>query len=357
MSKTDTASKRKPAKSLNKQNKRGFFNSFYTDLAIDLGTANTLIYLKNKGVVLNEPSIVTLNTKGQIVAIGHESLLMHEKTHKNIRTVYPLIGGVIADYGIAEMMIKEMVNRVKGKWYMKTGVMLVSVPNGITTVERMAVRDSAKNTGAKNVLLVEEPLAAAIGIGLDISEPVGNMIVDIGGGTTEIAIISLAGVVYSKSIRLGGDKLTDDIANYFRRNHNLLIGQRTAEKIKCEIGFAVPPDNELDMNIKGRDLVSGIPKTRRATSTDVHSAISESVNSLALAVTKSLEQTPPELAADILDLGITLTGGGALLNNLDLLIQESTGLPVHIAEDPLTAVVRGTGMILENMDRYKYVIT
>ncbi|MEX2586154.1 MAG: rod shape-determining protein [Balneolaceae bacterium] len=329
----------------------------YTDIAIDLGTANTLIYSRNKGIVLNEPSIVALNNQGQPVAIGHEARLMHEKTHKNIRTVRPLRDGVIADFEVAEHMIRGMIKNVKKKWYSTTRQMVVCVPSGITEVERRAVRDSAEHAGAKEVYLVDEPMAAAIGIGLNVHEPVGNMIVDIGGGTTEIAVIALSGIVYAQSVRLGGDELNEDIINYFRRNHNLLIGERTAERIKCEIGSAAPLDEELEMITKGRDLVNGVPRTRQVTSKDVREAISESINTIVEAITKSLEQTPPELSADILDRGIMLTGGGALLNNLDKLITETTDLPVHIAEDPLTAVVRGTGAILENLDYYRSVIT
>ena len=357
---TATSEKKKTPTKLNNRNSRsskGLIDSLYADIAIDLGTANTLIYLRGKGVALNEPSIVALNMKGQIVALGHEARLMHEKTHKNIRTVRPLKGGVIADFSIAEMMIRELVKNVKKKWYMRTRTMIVCVPNGITAVERLAVQDSAKNAGAKKVYLVEETIAAAIGIGLDVTEPVGNMIVDIGGGTTEIAIISLGGIVYSQSVRLGGDKLNEDIVNHIRRNHNLLIGERTAEKIKCEIGSAVPLEQEMITTAKGRDLVSGVPKTLTVSSNGIHMAISESVNTFVEAITKSLEQTPPELAADILDLGIILTGGGALLKNIDTLIKESTDLPIHIADDPLTAVVRGTGIILEDLDRYRNVIS
>ncbi|MEX1212929.1 MAG: rod shape-determining protein [Balneolaceae bacterium] len=329
----------------------------YTDIAIDLGTANTLIYSRNKGIVLNEPSIVALNNQGEPVAIGHEARLMHEKTHKNIRTVRPLRDGVIADFEVAEHMIRGMIKSVKKKWYSTTRQMVVCVPSGITEVERRAVRDSAEHAGAKEVYLVDEPMAAAIGIGLNVHEPIGNMIVDIGGGTTEIAVIALSGIVYAQSVRLGGDELNEDIINYFRRNHNLLIGERTAERIKCEIGSAAPMDEELEMITKGRDLVNGVPRTRQVTSRDVREAISESINTIVEAITKSLEQTPPELSADILDRGIMLTGGGALLNNLDKLITETTDLPVHIAEDPLTAVVRGTGAILEDLDYYRSVIT
>lgn len=351
---THTSTNGQPAKN---QKKQGLFDFLYTDIAIDLGTANTLIYARNKGIVLNEPSIVALNNQGQPVAIGHEARLMHEKTHKNIRTVRPLRDGVIADFEVAEHMIRGMIKNVKKKWYSTTRQMVVCVPSGITEVERRAVRDSAEHAGAKEVYLVDEPMAAAIGIGLDVHEPVGNMIVDIGGGTTEIAVIALSGIVYAQSVRLGGDELNEDIINYFRRNHNLLIGERTAEKIKCEIGSAAPLDEELEMITKGRDLVNGVPRTRQVTSKDVREAISESINTIVEAITKSLEQTPPELSADILDRGIMLTGGGALLNNLDKLITETTDLPVHIAEDPLTAVVRGTGAILEDLDYYRSVIT
>ncbi|MDZ7682411.1 MAG: rod shape-determining protein [Fodinibius sp.] len=340
----------------NQQNS-GWFDWLYTDIAIDLGTANTLIYARGEGIVLNEPSIVALNSQNEPVATGHEARLMHEKTHKNIRTVRPLRDGVIADFEVAEIMIRGMINKVKMKWYSSTRQMVVCVPSGITEVERRAVRDSAEHAGAKEVHLVDEPMAAAIGIGLNVHEPIGNMIVDVGGGTTEIAVIALSGIVYAQSVRLGGDELNDDIINYFRRNHNLLIGERTAEKIKCEIGSAAPLDEELEMETKGRDLVNGVPRIRHVTSKDVREAISESVNTIVESITKSLEQTPPELSADILDRGIMLTGGGAKLKNLDKLIMETTDLPVHIAEDPLTAVVRGTGAILEDLEYYRTVIS
>lgn len=339
------------------QQNAGWFDWLYTDIAIDLGTANTLIYSRGEGIVLNEPSIVALNSQNEPVATGHEARLMHEKTHKNIRTVRPLRDGVIADFEVAEQMIRGMIDKVKMKWYSSTRQMVVCVPSGITEVERRAVRDSAEHAGAKEVHLVDEPMAAAIGIGLNVHEPIGNMIVDIGGGTTEIAVIALSGIVYAQSVRLGGDELNDDIINYFRRNHNLLIGERTAEKIKCEIGSAAPLDEELDMETKGRDLVNGVPRIRHVSSKDVREAISESVNTIVESITKSLEQTPPELSADILDRGIMLTGGGAKLKNLDKLIMETTDLPVHIAEDPLTAVVRGTGAILEDIEYYRTVIS
>jgi len=346
-----------PAQPQTKKKKKGFFDWLYTDIAIDLGTANTLIYSREEGTVLNEPSIVALNMQNELVASGHQARLMHEKTHKHIRTVRPLRDGVIADFEVAEQMIRAMIKKVKMKWYSSTRKMVVCVPSGITEVERRAVRDSAEHAGAKQVYLVDEPMAAAIGIGLNVHEPIGNMIVDVGGGTTEIAVIALSGIVFAESVRLGGDELNEDIINYFRRNHNLLIGERTAENIKCEIGSAAPLDEEVEMVTKGRDLVNGVPRTRTVSSKDVREAISESVNSIVESITKSLEQTPPELSADILDRGIMLTGGGALLKNLDKLIMETTELPVHIAEDPLTAVVRGTGAILEDLDHYRTVIT
>jgi rod shape-determining protein MreB and related proteins len=341
----------------NKHSQSGFMDWLYTDIAIDLGTANTLIYAKGQGIVLNEPSIVAINSQDQAVAVGHEARLMHEKTHKSIRTVRPLRDGVIADFEVAELMIRGMIKKVKLKWYSSTRKMVVCVPSGITEVEKRAVRDSAERAGAKDVYLVDEPMAAAIGIGLNVHEPVGNMIVDIGGGTTEIAVIALSGIVYSQSVRLGGDELNEDIINYFRRNHNLLVGERTAEQVKCMIGSAAPLDEEIEIQTKGRDLVNGVPRIRTVSSVEVREAISESVNTIIESITKSLEQTPPELSADILDRGIMLTGGGALLKNLDKLIMETTDLPVHIAEDPLTAVVRGTGEILENLHYYRSVLS
>lgn len=347
---SDLNSRRKNAPS-------GLLDWLYTDIAIDLGTANTLIYAKGQGIVLNEPSIVALNSQNQAVAVGHEARLMHEKTHKDIRTVRPLRDGVIADFEVAELMIRGMIKKVKLKWFSSTRKMVVCVPSGITEVEKRAVRDSAEQAGAKDVYLVDEPMAAAIGIGLNVHEPVGNMIVDIGGGTTEIAVIALSGIVYSQSVRLGGDELNEDIINYFRRNHNLLIGERTAEQVKCMIGSAAPLDEEIEIQTKGRDLVNGVPRIRTVSSVEVREAIAESVNTIIESVNQSLEQTPPELSADILDRGIMLTGGGALLKNLDKLIRDTTDLPVHIAEDPLTAVVRGTGEVLENLNYYRSVIS
>lgn len=338
----------------------GLFDLFYNDIAIDLGTANTLISSKRTGVVLNEPSIIAFDNQGLPIGIGNKAWLMHEKTHKDIRTVRPLRDGVIADFDAAEQMIRGMIKSVKKKWYSKTRQMVICVPSGITEVERQAVRTSAELAGAKEVYLVEEPMAAAIGIGIDVHKPEGHMIVDIGGGTTEIAVIALSGIVHAQSVRLAGDKFTEDIVSYVRHNYNLLIGERTAEKIKCEIGSAVfidHVDQEMEVTIKGRDLVNGIPKTCKISSSDVREAISQSVNTIIDSIIKSLEQTPPELSSDILDHGIMLAGGGALLKNLDKLITEMTGLPVHVAEDPMTAVVRGSGAILDNLDYYRAVVS
>lgn len=340
-----------------KKKRAGMFDMFYNDIAIDLGTANTLISSRREGIVLREPSIIAFNTKGVPVSIGLEAWKMHEKSHNGVRTVRPLRDGVIADFEAAEHMISGMIKSVKQRWYSTTRIIVVCVPSGITPVEREAVRDSAEHVGAKEVYLVEEPMAAAIGAGIDVHQPDGQMIVDIGGGTTEIAVISLSGVVHADSVRMAGDKLSEDIINYYRRHHNLLIGERTAERIKCEIGSAAPLDEELVMNIKGRDLVNGIPKNLQATSSDVREAIGASVNLIVESILKSLESTPPELSADIVDNGITLAGGGALLKNLDKRITQLTDLPVQIADDPLTAVVRGTGAVLDDLDYYRAVVS
>lgn len=328
----------------------------YHDLSIDLGTANILVSTKNNGIILREPSLVAYNHDGAPVCIGQEAWLIHEKTHSNYRTIRPLRDGVIADFEAAEYMIRSMIKSIKRRWYTTTRQMVVCVPSGITEVERQAVRNSAREAGGKQVYLVMEPMAAAIGIGLDVHSPVGHMIVDIGGGTTEIAIISLSGVVHAQSLRVAGNKLTEDIINYFRRTRNLLIGERTAEMVKCEIGSACPLEKELTLDIKGQDLVNGLPRTLKVTSQEVREAISPTVDLIVNSVIKSLEQAPPEFAADILDNGITLAGGGALLKNLDKQITLQTDIPSQVAEDPLTAVVRGTGMILDNLDRYRSIL-
>ncbi|HEX8385700.1 MAG TPA: rod shape-determining protein [Rubricoccaceae bacterium] len=333
-------------------------NPFSVDVAIDLGTANTLIFVQDKGIVLNEPSIVAVDRRtGRPVAIGQEALMMHERTHKDIETIRPLNDGVIADFSIADALIKGLIKRVRPNWFSSIGRMVICVPSGITEVERRAVKDAAVSAGAREVRLIDEPMAAAIGIGLNVQEPVGNMIVDIGGGTTEIAVIALNGIVVDESIRIGGNELDEAVTQYFKKHHNLLIGNRTAERIKCEIGSATKLDPELELSVKGRDLVTGVPKTRVVSSEDVREALRPAVSQIAGAVVRALERTPPELGGDVLDRGIMLTGGGALLKGLDEYLRERTELPVFVADDPLTAVVRGTGSVLENMDAYFQVLS
>jgi rod shape-determining protein MreB len=333
-------------------------NPFSVDIAIDLGTANTLIHVQDKGIVLNEPSIVAVDRRtGRPVAIGQEALMMHERTHKDIETIRPLNDGVIADFSIADALIKGLIKRVRPNWFSSIGRMVICVPSGITEVERRAVKDAAVSAGAREVRLIDEPMAAAIGIGLNVQEPVGNMIVDIGGGTTEIAVIALNGIVVDESIRIGGNELDEAVTQYFKKHHNLLIGNRTAERIKCEIGSATKLDPELELSVKGRDLVTGVPKTRVVSSEDVREALRPAVSQIAGAVVRALERTPPELGGDVLDRGIMLTGGGALLKGLDEYLRERTELPVFVADDPLTAVVRGTGSVLENMDAYFQVLS
>jgi len=333
-----------------------FFSFLSTDLAIDLGTANTLIYMKGRGIVLNEPSIVAFdrNTK-KIVAIGNEAREMLGRTHRDIRTIRPMRDGVIADFEIAEGMLREFIKKIHSSW-MPSRRIVVCVPSGVTEVEKRAVRDSAEHAGAKEVHLIAEPMAAAIGIGLDVDAPVGNMIVDIGGGTTEIAVIALSGIVNEESIRVAGDELNNAIIQFFKKNHNILIGERTAEAIKCEVGSAMPLKEEITIQVKGRDLVNGIPKTTEASSIEIREALNEPIQQIVDAVKLTLERTPPELASDILDRGIMLSGGGALLKQLDERIRLETSLPVHVAEDPLTAVVRGTGKVLENLNHYTKVL-
>jgi rod shape-determining protein MreB and related proteins len=334
----------------------GLLSFLSTDLAIDLGTANTLIYMKGKGIVLNEPSIVAFdrNTK-KIVAIGNEAREMLGRTHRDIRTIRPMRDGVIADFEIAEGMLREFIKKIHSSW-MPSRRIVVCVPSGVTEVEKRAVRDSAEHAGAKEVHLIAEPMAAAIGIGLDVDAPIGNMIVDIGGGTTEIAVIALSGIVNEESIRIAGDEMNNAILQFFKKNHNILIGERTAEAIKCEVGSAMPLKEEISIQVKGRDLVNGIPKTTEASSVEIREALNEPVQQIVDAVKLTLERTPPELASDILDRGIMLSGGGALLKQLDERLRLETSLPVHVAEDPLTAVVRGTGKILENLNHYSKVL-
>ncbi|MEL7168461.1 MAG: rod shape-determining protein [Bacteroidota bacterium] len=327
-------------------------------MGIDLGTCNTLVCVRGEGIVLNEPSVVALNRKtGQPEAVGFDALQMHERTHKDIETIWPLNDGVIANFDVAEVLIKELIKRAVNKRFTNPRRMVICVPSGITEVERRAVRDSAINAGAKQVGLIDEPMAAAIGIGLDVQAPIGNMIVDIGGGTTEIAVIALSGIVVDESIRVGGNELDAAILQYFRKHHNLLIGQRTAERIKCEIGSASELDPELVLSVKGRDLVSGVPKTREITSEDVRESLRAPVQQIVQAVMRALERTPPELGGDILERGIMLTGGGAMLKSLDSHLRERTEMPVFVAEDPLTAVVRGTGQVLEEIEKFDKVLS
>lgn len=333
-----------------------FFRMFSNDLAIDLGTANTLISMKSKGIVLNEPSIVAFDRNNKhIIAIGSEAKAMIGKTHKDIRIIRPLRDGAIADFEIAEGMLRAFIRKVSVSWQPARRV-VVCVPSGITEVEKRAVRDGCEHAGAKEVHLIAEPMAGAIGVGINVHEPVGNMIVDIGGGTTEIAVIALSGIVADESIRTAGDELTAAIVQYFKRQHNILIGDRTAEMIKCEVGSAAPLDEEIEIEVKGRDLVSGIPRMIQVGSTDIREALAEPVEEIVQAALTLLEKTPPELAADIFDRGIILTGGGALLKGLDERLRRETSLPVHVAEDPLTAVVRGTGKVLDNFGDFSSVL-
>jgi len=333
----------------------GILDFLSIDVAMDLGTANTLIFVKGKGIVLNEPSIVAFdrNTK-KIIAIGNEAKAMQGREHKEIRVSRPMRDGVIADFEIAEGMIRAFLKKAS-KGAFSTRRIVVAIPSGVTEVEKRAVRDSAEHAGAKEVHLLYEPMAAAIGIDIDVEAAEGNMIIDIGGGTTEIAIISLSGIVNQESIRIAGDEMNNAIMQFFKKNYNLLVGERTAETIKCEVGSAMPLKEEITIQVKGRDLVGGIPKTTEVSSVEIRDALNETVTQIVEAVKQTLERTPPELSADILDRGIMLTGGGALLKGLDERLKMETKLPVHVAEDPLTAVVRGTGKSIENINKYSKV--
>jgi len=334
----------------------GILDLFGADIAMDLGTANTLIYVKGKGIVLNEPSIVAFdrNTK-KIIALGNKAKEMQGKEHKGIRVTRPMRDGVIADFEIAEGMIRAFIRQVSSS-FMNARRIVVAVPSGITEVEKRAVRDSAEHAGAKEVHLIAEPMSAAIGIGIDVDAPMGCMIIDIGGGTTEIAVIALSGIVNEESIRIAGDEMNNAIMQFFKKNHNILIGEKTAEAIKCVVGSAMPLKEELTIQVKGRDLVGGIPKTTEVSSVEIREALTEAVVQIVDATRLSLERTPPELSADILDRGVMLTGGGALLKGLDERIRMETNLPVHVAEDPLTAVARGAGKVLENLNHYSRVL-
>lgn len=323
------------------------------DMAIDLGTANTVAYVRGKGIVLNEPSVVAIETRSgvrRVKAVGNDAKLMLGKTPSNIEAIRPLRDGVIADIEVAEQMIKHFIDKVHGKsgWLPRRPEIVVSVPSGSTSVERRAIRDAASNAGASSVLLIEEPMAAAIGAGLPVTEPIGAMVVDIGGGTTELAVLSLRGLSYSNSVRVGGDKMDDAIVSYIRRKHNLMVGESTAERIKQEIGSAmIPMADTAKYPVRGRDLVAGVPTEISITRAEIAEALSESVNQIVSAVRMALEQTPPELAADIIDQGIVLTGGGALLQGLDEAIRQATGLPVIVADNALDCVALGAGRALE----------
>jgi rod shape-determining protein MreB and related proteins len=333
---------------------------FSNDLAIDLGTANTLVYVKGKGIVLSEPSVVAVRKndrdRNRVLAVGREAKMMLGRTPGNIVAIRPMKDGVIADFEITEAMLRHFIRKVHNRRSLIRPRIIICVPSGITPVEKRAVRESAESAGAREVYLIEEPMAAAIGAGLPITEPICNMVVDIGGGTSEVAVISLAGIVYSKSVRVGGDKMDEAILQYVKRTYNLLIGERTSEIIKTTIGNAYPSGETETMDVKGRDLVTGIPKIININSDEVRQAIQEQIDSIVAAVKTALEQTPPELAADIVDRGIYLTGGGALLKNLDILLHQETGLPIKIADDPLSTVVMGSGKALDNLNILKEVM-
>jgi rod shape-determining protein MreB len=332
------------------------------DMAIDLGTANTLVYVKGRGIVLNEPSVVAIATvkgKKQMLAVGDEAKMMLGRTPGNIEAIRPLRDGVIADFEIAEEMIKHFIRKVHNRRSFSAPQVIVCVPSGSTAVERRAIQESAESAGARRVFLIEEPMAAAIGAGLPVTEPTGSMVVDIGGGTTEVAVLSLGGIVYSRSVRVGGDKMDEAIIAYIRRNHNLLVGEGSAERIKKQIGSAcVPADGDGEiMEIKGRDLMNGVPKELVISERQIAESLAEPVSSIIEAVKVALEHTAPELAADIVDKGIVLTGGGALLGNVDLVLRHATGLPVTLADEPLSCVALGTGRCLEEMKTLKNVLT
>jgi len=339
----------------------GLFDFLTTDIAIDLGTANTLV-MYNEEIVVDQPSIVAVDRMtGKVIAVGHEAQQMHEKTHEKYKTIRPLRDGVIADFTVAEHMIRGMIKMIpnRRKWLSTSYRMVICIPSGITEVEKRAVKDSAEQAGAKEVFLIAEPMAAAIGIGLNVKEPTGHMVVDIGGGTTEIAVIALSGIVTDQSIRIAGDEFNDDILDYMRKQHNMLIGERSAERLKIDVGAALPdletPPESIE--VRGKDLMTGIPKTITISHREIAQAINKSIAKIEDAILKALESTPPELSADIYERGIHLTGGGAALRGLDIRLAEKTKLPIHVAEDPLRAVVRGTGFCLDSLSEYKYLMS
>ena len=332
-----------------------------SDMAIDLGTANTLVYVKGQGITLNEPSVVAITEvkgKKKVLAVGDEAKMMLGRTPGHIRAIRPLRDGVIADFDVAEEMIKHFIRKVHNRRSLASPQVIVCVPSGSTAVERRAIQESAEAAGARRVFLIEEPMAAAIGAGLPVTEPSGSMVVDVGGGTTEVAVLSLGGIVYSRSVRVGGDKMDEAVIAYIRRHHNLLVGESSAERIKKDIGTASPPESGegAKIEIKGRDLMNGVPKELIISQRQIAEALAEPVGAIIEAVKVALEHTAPELAADIVDKGIVLSGGGALLGNLDFVLRKATGLPVSIAEDPLSCVAQGTGRCLEEMKTLKSVL-
>ncbi|MEG0570714.1 MAG: rod shape-determining protein [Oscillospiraceae bacterium] len=329
---------------------------FTKDIGIDLGTANTLVYMKGKGIIIREPSVVAVDIRNDTVrSVGQAAKDIVGRTPGSIVTVRPLKDGVIADFDITTSMLQEFIKKALNNSSFTKARVVICIPSGVTAVERRAVRETAERAGAKKVEIIEEPLAAAIGAGLPVSEPTGSIVVDIGGGTTEVAVISLGGIVAKKSVRVGGDKFDIDIINYIKRKYNLLIGERTAENIKIEIGAAFPLEEELHMDIKGRNLINGLPENLSVCSDEIREALIDSLQEVLEAVRVTLEKTPPELAADIIDQGITLTGGGALLRGLDQLISKETGMNTYVAENPLDCVANGTGMVLENLDKLSSV--
>ena len=334
---------------------------FSNDLAIDLGTANTLVYVRGKGIVLTEPSVVAVRKdergSNRVVAVGKDAKMMLGKTPGTISAIRPMKDGVIADFEVAEAMLRYFIRKVHNRRTLIRPRVVICIPSGVTQVEKRAVRESAESAGAHEVYLIEEPMAAAIGAGLPITEPVCNMVVDIGGGTTEVAVISLAGIVYSRSVRVGGDKMDNAVLQHIKRKYNLLIGERTAETIKTTIGNAYPLGETETMTIKGRDLVTGIPKTVEVNSDEIRESIQEQIDSILETIKVALEQTPPELAGDIVDRGIVLTGGGALLKNFDHFLRLQTGLPIMLTEDPLSTVVLGSGKALEDIEILKDVLS
>lgn len=340
----------------------GLFSFLNQEIAIDLGTANTLI-IENDKIVVDEPSIIAKNrSTKEVMAIGKRAMQMHGKTHEDIKTIRPLKDGVIADFQAAEDMIRgfiKMINKGERKFFSPSNIrMVICIPSGITEVEKRAVRDSAEHAGAKEVRLIQEPMAAAIGIGIDVEEPQGNMVIDIGGGTSEIAVIALGGIVCDKSIRVAGDEFTQDIEDYMRRQHNILVGERTAERIKISVGAALPELEEppADLAVHGRDLMTGIPKEITVSFDEISHCLDKSISKIETAILGALEMTPPELSADIFRTGIYLAGGGSMLRGLDKRISQKTKLPVHVAEDPLRSVARGTGIALKNFDRFSFLM-